>query len=353
MSYITSIEIALPGYQYSKAEILEAGREWLRGTEVEALFCKFVESAKINKRYFALPLDHILSLNGLGERSNVFAKEGLKLSAQAVASALKFRRIAPSDVDALIFTSCSVPIIPTLDVLLINNLGFRNDLFRLPIYQYGCAGGIAGLALADKVVKSKKRALLVSVEVCSLLYQKKDFSISNLVGSALFGDGAAAVVISREADEGLEILKTESYLIPNSSHLMGYDIKDDGFHLLLDKELPSELSLCAPKIVNNFLKSCNLSSDDIHCWLLHPGGIKVLRSLIKALDISKEKTEPAWNVLASYGNMSSASILFALSEFMKNFSYKKGDLVLMVGIGPGLTVELILMRCTCDKYGVK
>ena len=244
-----------------------------------------------------------------------------------------------------------MPIVPALDTHLINSLGLRNDIVRVPIYQYGCVGGAAGLSLASSLATTGKRVLVLSVELCSLGFQSGDHRGSSLVGSAIFADGAACAVIAPPtAQDGkatigdLKFLGSQSFVVPNSTHLMGYDILDGGTHLRLDRELPSALAAQAPSRVKQFLALHGLTADDVAWWLFHPGGVKVLQSLEETFALRAEQSRFSWNVLSQHGNMSSASILFVIADFISSGAARPGDKALVFGVGPGLTIELILLE---------
>jgi alkylresorcinol/alkylpyrone synthase len=341
MAHISSVHTASPSYFYSTSEILEHTKGWLTEREQYALFHRFSESAHIGSRAFAVPIEKIFSLKGLEERSELFLTEGRKIGIEVVKTLLDFEDLRPSDIDALIFTSCSVPTIPSLEMAILQDLNFSPSTFRIPIYQYGCAGGAAGLSLAFALTPRFRRILLLSIELCSLVYHAKDFSHANLVGSALFGDGAGVALITQDP-RSLMIKATQSYLIPNSDELMGYSLRDDGTHLKLHKDLPACLADVVPSLVHSFLEKENIPSVD--WWLFHPGGAKILQSLERSFGLQRKQTSFAWDVLHDHGNMSSASVLFVLQRFLNGKEYGKGDNVLMVGIGPGMMVELLLLE---------
>jgi alkylresorcinol/alkylpyrone synthase len=241
-------------------------------------------------------------------------------------------------------TSCSVPTIPSLDARVFPEIGLAPTTFRLPIFQYGCAGGAIGLALGGDITVTHGTTLVVAIELCSLLYQGEDVTPGNIVGSTIFGDGAACVVLSPSKGT-LRICASQSLLIPNTYALMGYDILDDGAHLHLDREIPQTLLREAPDVIESFLCRHNLSIADVKWWLFHPGGAKILQGLEDTIGLRPEQTRWSWGSLKDYGNMSSASILFALDAFIKDRTYKRGDKLLMLGIGPGLTLQLNLLEC--------
>lgn len=344
MATVRAISTTLPKHAYSKADICEIGEHWLHNTPHEsALFQRFVSSSQIEQRHFALPLHDVLTLGGSHERSSHFQREGGVLLKDTIAQLLSKSGVTASAINHLITTSCSAPIIPAIDAGVIDELGLLRTVSRVPLYQHGCAGGVVGLALASRLVRPHERAVVAAVELCSLVYQAADLSGGNLVGSAIFGDGAAAVLLDG-SDGGLRIVAAQSHLVPQSAFLMGYDIEDDGAHLRLDRALPQALSQHAPPFLRAFLAEQELTPQDISWWLFHPGGVKVLAVLEDALGIQRLQSRWAWEVLERYGNMSSASILFVLDSFLQSNAAQPGENVCMLGVGPGLTIEAILMR---------
>ncbi len=342
MNRIATVSTQVPKHRYDRKDILATGDAWLsEHPEEKQLFARYVQSAAVESRHFALPVEKILELNGTHSRAEAFQREGYALARNAVEGALEQSGLRAQDIDTLVFTSCSIPSIPSLDTYLIDSMGFSRSVRRIPIYQYGCVGGAAGLSLAASFAERQENVLLLSVETCSLIYQRGDFNRSSLIGSALFGDGAACAVL-RPYGLGTSIRASQSYLLPESSHLMGYDILDDGTHLILDKELPSRLIDALPKIVETFLAENKLSTTSISSWLFHPGGPKILESLESIFSLQRDQLLWSWQVLRDFGNMSSASILFVLSQYLADVRKTRGP-ALMLGIGPGLTVELLLL----------
>ncbi len=344
MSFLSSCSISIPKYQYGLEELRASGKVWLRGdTDRELLFDRLLSSSNVLQRGFSIPMEKILELGGLRERSQLFEQLAPELALPAIENALIAAEKDPSEIDCLIFTSCSVPAIPSVDAALVRRVGFSPHIRRLPIFQHGCAGGIVGLELAHELATNGRNVLLVSVELCSLLFHYGDVRTGQLVGGALFSDGAAAVVITPDVG-AIEILASSSCLLPDSRHLMGYELQDDGLHLLLDRELPRALADHIPKLTRAFLEREKLTLDDIPWWLFHPGGPKVLSSLQRGLNLSDASCRFASEVLSTHGNMSSATILFVLNRFLTEGVAKPGELVVLCGVGPGLTVELVLCR---------
>ncbi len=345
MSFIHSVVTAYPAYRYSTEEITDKAGAWLKSAPQErALFERLAGSTKIEYRNFALPIEDLLRLEGTATRAQIFGEVGGALLREVITKGLQESEISPQAVGALLTTSCSVPAIPAIDAHLIEELNIPQTVLRLPVFQYGCAGGAIGISLARHLCATSGITLLASVELCSLVYQGEDLRSGNIVGSAIFGDGAACVVISPDSGP-LRIVDSQSYLIPNTSTLMGYDIFDDGTHLRLDREIPQALLQAAPAAIETFLAQSDLSSHDIAWWLFHPGGAKILSSLEETLSVSRSQSRWAWESLRDHGNMSSASILSALESFLKDREFKVGEKVLMLGVGPGLTLQMNLFEC--------
>jgi len=344
MASIRAVCTAVPKHCYSNEAILAAANIWLRDHPDEmTLFERFVGSSQSDRRFFCRTLDQILEFNGMRHRAAIFEEEGVEVGVRSLRDACREAEIDSAELGTFIFTSCTSPVIPSIDASLISALPLDRSISRIPIYQHGCAGGVVGLSLANKFAQAGSKVVLTSVELCSLGFQSKNHTASNLVGSALFGDGAASVVVTPE-DSGLVFLDSQSILTTGSRHLMGYDIHDDGAHLRLDKELPAFLAKHVPQLVPAFLGRHGLSTSDIRWWLFHPGGVKILNALENAFSLEPHQACWARDVLRNFGNLSSASILFVTSEFLKSGVCRERDLVLMVGVGPGLTVELILFE---------
>jgi alkylresorcinol/alkylpyrone synthase len=349
MSNILGVETALAPNKWDKETILNTANSWLRNDPLKyKQFKKFLNNSHNNSRYFSQTPEELLNLGALEtgfalRKEQIFLEVANKLACEAIKKIAEHLPNKLKDIDGLIFTSCSCPTIPAVDVSIIQSLGLCLNITRVPIYQYGCAGGVAGLALASKLSKSIGNVLLISAELCSLVFAYNETDNKDLVAAAIFGDGAAATIVTPQAGE-IEIIDTQSLLIPKSQHLMGYNPSDRGAQLRLDRELPDYLEELASEQVSTFLKKHNLTSEDIKWWLFHPGGAKIITILRKQLNVSDESSWFADKVLENYGNMSSATVLFVMKELLDSKQAKADDKILMLGIGPGLTLELILMK---------
>jgi alkylresorcinol/alkylpyrone synthase len=341
---LSHVSTTLPEHTLRPQDLPEIASEWLgEDTQTQEKFLRIGRNSGVETRRFIAPYREILKQSGLQSRSEMFEHFGIEMLTSAIEATLEHEEISPEEIGALVFTSCSVPVIPSIDAAAILKSRLLPSTSRIPIYQHGCAGGVIGMALGAKLAQLGKPVLVSSVELCSLVFQPKNQCGAHLVGASIFADGAAATLIRPEGS-GVQFLGSQSYLIPESRHLMGYDIFDDGFHLRLDRSLPQKLILQAPTVVQDFLKNQNTSTDKIDYWLFHPGGIKILEFLRETFQLSKDQCHWSYDVLRDHGNLSSATILYVMNAFLQENVLKPGERALVMGIGPGLTIELILLE---------
>jgi alkylresorcinol/alkylpyrone synthase len=247
----------------------------------------------------------------------------------------------------VITTSCTGIMIPSVDAYLVDALGFRPDVRRLPITELGCVGGAAALARADDFLRGFPDAhvLVVAVELPSLSLQRDDTSPANLVASALFGDGAAAVVMAGGVSRpGVRVRATLSHIFPRSTGALGFDLHEDGFHSVISKDIPAMLKGEIVALVDKLAARAGLTRDQVTCFLLHPGGRKILGAVEDGLGLPREATQPSWDVLREYGNQSSASVLFVLHQWLTQREPITGAHGVLAAFGPGLTTEMLLLQ---------
>jgi alkylresorcinol/alkylpyrone synthase len=307
-------------------------------------------SVQVGGRYLALPLDEYLPLERFADRNEAFNRVSLEVGELAVRRALDAARLEPRDVDHLFFVTVTGIATPSLDARLMNRLGLRPDVKRTPIFGLGCVAGAAGTARASDVLRTfpDQVAVLVSVELCSLTLQREDVSIANVIASGLFGDGAAAMVLSGAdrppAGAAPRVLATRSVFYPDTERIMGWDVVEGGFKVVLSAKVPSLVTEHVRADVDAFLESQGLRRADIRHWIAHTGGPKVLQAFESALQLPPEALRRSWDSLRRTGNLSSASVLFVLSELLAANEARPGDLGMLMAMGPGFCAELVLLR---------
>jgi len=345
---IKAVSKALPGYSRSTDEIVSFLDAWLAGQEDRFIrkVKKIFENAAVDRRYSFMSPEEVFQTTSFEEKNNIYIREGIKLGTQCLEEALAKANWKPTDVDYLITVSCTGIMIPSLDAYLINKLEMRQDVVRLPVTEMGCAAGISGMIYAKNFLRSNpgKRAAVIAVESPSATFQLDDFSMANIVSAAIFGDGAACVLLSSHADdEGPEIIAEEMYHFYDAEHLMGFNLTNTGLQMVLDVEVPNTIAEHFPDIIHPFLAKNNLSIEDIDHLIFHPGGKKIIQVVEDLFGKLGKDINDTKAILKLYGNMSSATVLYVLERFM-NSSRKKGEKGLMLSFGPGFSAQKILLE---------
>ncbi len=349
MITLTATTTAVPPYPLTRADVQQALCAAFRLDEQRLKAAMtIVDHARVEQRYGVFPLDYLIRPRSLTQTTAEYQEHAIGLGRQVARACLERAGLHARDIDLIITVSCTGYMIPSLDAYLINDLGFRPDVRRLPITELGCIAGAMALSQAWSFVRAFPQAnvLVVTVELPSLTFQPRDTSTANIVATALFGDGAAAALVTGQPRPGVAIVDTQSALVPGTLGDMGYDLRDDGFHMVLSKEVPHILREHIGTLATNFLGRHELRSDDLVAYALHPGGKKILEYLEHELQLAPEQTAPSWQVLHDYGNLSSASILFVLHEWLMERQVEPGTYGLAAGFGPGLSAELLLLRWT-------
>lgn len=346
---VQSIALATPQYTFSaeEAEARLRGIFEAKGEDPE-LVSQLVRNSGIHTRYLARPPSYYLAERGLTARNGVYQEVAVEIGVEASRKALDQAGIRPDEVDLIIDTSCTGVMIPALDVHVANALGFRADVRRMPLTEAGCAAGATSMAFASDYLRGQPDAvvLLLSVELPSLTLQLDDATRANLVSAAIFGDGAAAVVLSnRPAKQAsFEHLAHTTTLFPNTQEIMGFDLQTEGFKIILSRRIPLLVKRELRGRVDAFLESQGINLSQIGFFVLHPGGTKVLDNVRDVLDLSEDQVSAARGTLAAYGNLSSASVHFVAHELLARGEVKPGQFGLTVAMGPGFTLELALLR---------
>ena len=342
---------ALPEHRYD-TETLSAAlwNEWNGSAHEHARFERIHRSAGVRSRHLALPLPAYRDLESFAASNDAWMRAAADLGTDAVQNALAQAGLRPADVDHVFFNTVTGIASPSIDVKLINRLGMRRDVKRTPIFGLGCVGGAAGTARAADYLRAypDQVVLLLSVELCSLTLQLHDRSIANVIATALFGDGAAAVVLAggarRDADRGPRIVASRSLFFPDTEEMMGWQIEDTGFRVVLTGGIPDLIRTQLRPAVDEFLAEHDLQRDAIRHWVGHTGGPKVLRAMEEALELPPDALRRSWDSLASVGNLSSASVLFVAADFLEAGVGRPGDYGMLLSMGPGFCGELVLLQ---------
>lgn len=351
-SRVESVAVALPEHCYEQARITEMITDLVLPPGASpALLRRLHGNAGVAQRHLVLPLEEYASLDGFGAANDVFISAGLDLGAQAITDALQAAGLSAQDIDLIVATSVTGIAAPSLDARLVSRLGLRPDVRRIPIFGLGCVAGAAGVArVHDHLLGHPDHvAVLLAVELCSLTVQRDDPSTANLVASGLFGDGAAAVVMTgaaraRSLRARPEVVNTRSRFYPGTERVMGWDIGSSGFRIVLDASVADVVGEHLAEDMKAFLAAADLDIPDIARWIAHPGGPKVLLAVQQALALPENALQHAWNSLASVGNLSSASVLHVLAATLDDPAPKPGSHGVLLAMGPGFCAELVLLR---------
>lgn len=354
---ILSVGRALPAHYASQDEIIAAFRElWGRAHYNVERLEELHRAVQVRGRHLARPLADYPGLDTFAKRNDAWIAAALELGEAAVRDALDRAGVAPRDVDHLFCVTTTGIATPSLDARLVGRLGLRADVRRSPLFGLGCAGGAAGTARAADWLRGRPDgvAVVLAVEICSLTLQREDVSIPNLIAAGLFGDGAAAVVLAGEAradgappaDAPIRprVVATRSVLYPDTERVMGWDVGDSGFRIVLSALVPAVVAAHIGGDVDAFLGESGLNRADIRHWLAHTGGPKVLQAFAGALGLDDGALRLSWNSLAEVGNLSSVSVLCVLRDLFDTDEAAPGDHALMIAMGPGFGAELVLLR---------
>ncbi|MHB8301452.1 MAG: type III polyketide synthase [Acidobacteriaceae bacterium] len=346
---IASVASAMPRWYYSQQKIYETLCEhWKDRLEKPDVLERLHQRVGVDGRHLAYPIEEYASINRWGDANNRWIKAAVELGERAVTTALDRAGRKKEEIGAMITVSVTGIAAPSLDAKLSNTMDLPLAMRRTPIFGLGCVAGAAGIGQAADYVQAypDRIAVLLSVELCSLTWQRMDLSVANMIASGLFADGSAAVVIAGDKVEadGPEILGHRSSFYRDTEHLMGWDISEEGFQIVLSPEVPDAIHKHFPTDVDSFLADHGLKRSDVGTWIMHTGGPKVLDASAEALGLPREAFALSWESLRNNGNMSSASVLLVLEDYMLNHRPAPGSYSLLAAMGPGFCSELVLLR---------
>lgn len=342
---ILGIATAVPPYGVDQQEVrrFAAGLFEHKFHGLHRLLSVF-EHGDIKTRHFACPLEWYSQQHTFNEANGQFEKTALDLAYAAATKAIEQAGVLAADIGGIVFVTSTGITTPTLDAKLIQRLGLSLHALRLPVWGLGCAGGVTGMARAADLAKAVpgRFILLVAVELCSITFQRNDFSKSNLVGTSIFADGAAAAVIGT-CGSGPEIIASHSTLFPDTEDIMGWDVVDSGLKVRFSRDIPSLIRRYLPDLLAEACDEWGIEQKQLYHYVVHPGGAKVLAAYSESLSLIPGKLSAAQEILENYGNMSSASVFFVLEEHIKNTG-STSDYGVMLALGPGFSAEQVLFK---------
>lgn len=345
---ISQITVQNPNYSRETKDIVHLVEAWLSGQEerFRRKVIKIFEAARVDKRYSIMAPEEVFTATSFEEKNAIYCREVKKLGREVLQKGLSGANWKPESLDFIITVSCTGFMIPSLDAYLINELNLNQNIVRLPVTEMGCAAGISGILYAKQFLKANpgKRAAVIAVEAPTATFQLGDMSMANMVSAAIFGDGAACALLSSEENaKGPTILAEEMYHFPDSTHLMGFDLTNNGLKMVLDIDVPDTIAAHFPTIVPPFLKKNGLVIDDITYFIFHPGGKKIIQTVDDLLEKLGKNIHDTKEVLRLYGNMSSATVLYVLAQTMEK-NIQTGEKGLMLSFGPGFSAQQILLE---------
>ncbi len=350
---IASVGTAFPAYRYAQSEIAEALKErWGARLEEPRLLGRLFANCGVDFRYLVFPLDHYPTLVGFKQTNDAWITAAVELAQTCITRALDQIGLTPADISAIFSASVTGIASPTLEARLINLMPFPPTVKRTPIFGLGCVAGAAGISRATDYLRAfpDQYVLLLSVELCSLTWQDDDQSIANLISCGLFGDGAAAVILAgsetplAKKSTGPKVLGTRSTFYRHTEHVMGWDIGDTGFTIVLSPEVPKVVTANLRGDVEAFLADNKLTQSDIASYIFHSGGPKVLEAMEQTLNLPANALAPSWKSLREVGNLSAASVLCVLGDYLKDTPGIPGSYSILAAMGPGFCSELVLLQ---------
>lgn len=359
MPAILSVSTTIPPYTFEQKETEEVVRELFNDsfTDFDRLMTIF-DNGQIKRRHFVVSKEWFAEEHSFEDKNNLYIEMSVQMGSDAIIKCLSntdflSREISCDEIDAIFFISSSGISTPTIDAKIMNNLPFSPHTKRIPIWGLGCAGGAAGISRAYEycLAYPNAKVLVLCIELCSITFQKNDTRKSNLVGTSLFADGVACALVAGDnavktakdklANEHFPFIKgTQSTLMKDSEDVMGWDVRNDGLHVVFSRDIPSVIKTWLKPNVETFLEQQQLSFSDVTHFVAHPGGKKVLEAYEEALGYSSSMTEISRQVLKENGNMSSPTVLYVLKETMAT-NPKRGSTGIMTALGPGFSSEFV------------
>jgi alkylresorcinol/alkylpyrone synthase len=338
---------AVPPYRLDQDDVTERVKALFGGSPDLGRLLPVFANTGIRTRYSCVPLEWYDRNHGWAERNRIYLASALELLEGVTRRLLDCSGLGdPREIDGVVVVSTTGIATPSLDALLIDRMGLRQTAWRLPIFGLGCAGGVIGLARAASLAAAVpgEKVLFLVVELCALSFRRDDWSKSNIVATALFGDGAAGALLSTAGD-GPAIIAAGEHTWPGTLDVMGWEVADDGFSAVFSRDIPQLVVTQLHDVAAAFLARHGLAIADIGRFVCHPGGAKVVAALERAFGLEQGALVEAWGVLGDYGNMSAATVMFVLERMLAaaRVTGEHWERALMNALGPGFTAGFLVL----------
>lgn len=351
MPHIVQTSTAFPLNYYSQTELTSELLQHIDTSQLNPrLVTRLHQAVKVKGRHLAVSPSVILSEKSFSKRNALWIKSALELGKKCLETLFSSQNIKPDEINQLIFTTVTGLSVPSIDAKLMNLIPFSPHLKRVPLFGLGCVAGAAGISRAADYLRGHptESVILLSIELCSLTFQLDDLSMANFVSTGLFGDGAAAVLLVGEKHPLSKncplVVANQSVFFKNTEYVMGWDIGETGFKIVLSTDVPKIALEMLPDAIKQFLVTQDLKVADIDVWISHPGGPKVIDAIEKGLNLPSEALALSRESLATIGNLSSASVLAILQKTLEQRQFLPGTYGLIMAMGPGFCAEMVLVK---------
>jgi alkylresorcinol/alkylpyrone synthase len=338
---LLALKSAVPPHALDQSDVFVHAAHLFQGRKDIMRLLRVFASTGIERRYSCVPLGWYSEQHGWAERTSLYVNHAVALLEKITLALLDEAMLKPEDIDAIVVSSTTGIATPSLDALVVERLGLRRDIRRLPIFGLGCAGGVGGLTRAAEMAKAHpgSRVLFLTVELCALTFRKDDLSKSNIVATALFGDGAAGAIVSTHGD-GPALGPGGEHTFPGSLDIMGWDVEEDGLKARFAQSIPALVASDFKTILQTFLQKNDLEVKDIDGFACHPGGAKVLDALEDSFGLAHGALTESRSVLRDYGNMSAVTALFVLESMNWRDRARR---TLMTALGLGFSAVFLMV----------
>ncbi len=345
---LVAVATSVPPHVLEQRDVARRVRAMFGSDELVQRLLPVFANSGIEQRYSCVPLEWYYETHDWADRNAVYIESSLELLERAAYAALDRAGARVDDVGAIVAVSSTGVATPSLDALLVERMGLPRSAKRLPVFGLGCAGGALGLARAATLAESVPNALtlFLVVELCTLSFRRDDVTKSNVVATALFGDGAAAALLSPDARNGPRVVGSGEYLFEKTLDVMGWDVMSDGLRAVFSRDIPALVNKRFRPVLDAYLAESGLSMADVDRVLPHPGGVKVLDALQDAFELPRNALDDSRAILRRYGNMSSATVMFVLEHALADGCLKDGAWrrALVTAMGPGFTAGFVTLE---------